>query len=94
MVGVSKHTVLKLLVDLGKVCGEYQFDNLVNLTVKTAQADEAWSFVHCKEKNIPEGLSESSEWATFGSGLVWTQRPNSSFRGTSVCAVLTTHGPS
>jgi len=52
--GVSKVTILKLLGDLGKACSDYQYDSLVNLTVRIAEADEIWSFVHCKEKNIPE----------------------------------------
>lgn len=66
MVGVSKHTVLKLLVDLGKACAEYQFNNLIGLKVNYAQADEAWSFVHCKEKNVPEHRQ-----GEFGVGDVW-----------------------
>lgn len=65
--GVSKPTILKLLADLGKACAAYQFENLVNLDVRIAQADEIWSFVHCKEKNIPrERIGE------FGVGDVWT----------------------
>jgi len=65
--GVSKVTILKLLADLGKACAEYQYGTLVNLGVKIAQADEVWSFVHCKEKNIPEGRV-----GEFGVGDVWT----------------------
>lgn len=65
--GVSKVTILKLLKDLGAKCALYQFHNLVNLTVKVAEADEIWSFVHCKEKNIPG--DRQGEW---GIGDVWT----------------------
>ena len=60
-------TILKLLADLGKACSEYQQGTLLGLNTKIAQADEVWSFVHCKEKNIPEGRI-----GEFGVGDVWT----------------------
>jgi IS1 family transposase len=51
-VGVSKVTVLKLLAEIGPVCLEYQRKALVNLPCKTLQADEVWSFISCKERNV------------------------------------------
>jgi IS1 family transposase len=65
-VGVSKVTVLKLLEDIGPVCLFYQQTTLVNLPCKKLQADEVWSFIGCKERNVPE-----DEKGT-GRGDCWT----------------------
>lgn len=65
MTGVAINTVVKLLVDLGKACAEYQQKNLVNLPCKTIQCDEIWAFVYAKEKNVPESLKGKA-------GDVWT----------------------
>ncbi len=51
-VGVSKVTVLKLLAEIGPVCLDYQRKTLVNLPCKTLQADEVWSFISCKERDV------------------------------------------
>jgi transposase-like protein len=40
MTGVAKGTVLKLLVDLGRACDEYQRRTLVDLRCKRIQCDE------------------------------------------------------
>ena len=66
MTGVAKNTVVKLLADLGKVCSEYQDITFRNLTCKRIQCDEIWSFVGCKEKNVPK------EEKRKGRGDVWT----------------------
>jgi IS1 family transposase len=52
MTGAAKHTILKLLVELGNACAEYIDKTLVNLPSKRIQCDEIWSFVGCKEKNV------------------------------------------
>lgn len=67
MVGVNKDTVLKLLVDLGCACSNYQDKALRNLPCKRIQVDEIWAFVYAKEKNIPEGMKGAP-----GVGDVWT----------------------
>jgi IS1 family transposase len=67
MTGVAKGTVLKLLVDLGKVCAEYQDKTLRNLTCSKIQCDEIWAFVYAKEKNVPKKMK-----GQFGIGDVWT----------------------
>jgi IS1 family transposase len=67
MADVAKGTVLKLLVDLGTACREYQDRMLRNLTCKKIQCDEAWSFCYAKEKNLPEELK-----GKLGFGDVWT----------------------
>lgn len=55
MTGVSKDTVVKLLVDLGTVCSIHQDQLMQNLTCKRLQVDEIWSFVYAKHRNVPEG---------------------------------------
>src|SRR4030042_4043740 len=48
------NTVVKLLRDVGRACLEYQDKAMHNLTCKTLQCDEIWSFVYAKAKNVPE----------------------------------------
>lgn len=66
MVDVSLVTVLKFLKDMGTVCSEYQDRILRNLPCQRVQADEIWSFVYAKDKNLP--LDEIGK----GKGSVWT----------------------
>jgi IS1 family transposase len=67
MTGISKPTILKLLVDLGTACKKYQDEKLRNLPCKRVQCDEIWSFCFAKDKNVPEKLR-----GQFGFGSVWT----------------------
>ncbi len=62
LVGVSKTTVLKLLVEVGAFCERYQDQTLRNLNCKMIQADELWAFVGAKPKH-----TENT-----GFGDVWT----------------------
>lgn len=62
---VSKPTVLKLLADLGVVCAEYHDAHVRNLAARRVQADEIWSFVGAKQKNVPE--ERRGQW-----GDLWT----------------------
>lgn len=66
MIGVSRNTVDKLLVDLGGVCSVYQDSAFRNLPCKRIQCDEIWSFVGCKEKNVT-AQSKAQGW-----GDIWT----------------------
>jgi IS1 family transposase len=68
MTGVAKNTVVKLLVDLGTACDEYQRRTLVNLRSRRIQCDEIWSFVYSKEKNATPKMRVAKGWA----GDVWT----------------------
>jgi len=52
MTGVTKVTILKLLVDLGATCAEYMNEAMVDLPCKRIQVDEIWQFVGCKQKNV------------------------------------------
>jgi len=67
MAGVAINTVQKLLLDVGEACAAYQDEHLRDLSCKTIEADEIWSFVYSKQKNIPEELR-----GQFGVGDVWT----------------------
>lgn len=67
MTGVAKNTVVKLLVDLGKACSEYQDNAFRNLTCQRLQCDEIWSFCYAKQKNVPDKFT-----GQFGYGDVWT----------------------
>ncbi len=67
MTGASKNTIVKLLADAGEACSEYQDRTLRNLPCKRLQADEIWSFVYAKQKNVPQEMR-----GQFGVGDVWT----------------------
>lgn len=62
----SINTVTKLLVDLGRVCGEYHYHNVKNLASQRVECDEIWSFVYSKEKNTTEEMKAE------GKGDAWT----------------------
>lgn len=64
--GVAKHTVLKLLKDLGCACASYHDAHVRNLRVRRLQCDEIWAFVGAKMKNT------SAEKIEQGWGDVWT----------------------
>jgi len=67
MTGVAKNTIMKLLIDIGKACDEYQNKVFRDLPCKRIQVDEIWSFCYAKEKNVPE----DKRWK-LGYGDVWT----------------------
>ncbi len=67
MCDVSKDTVMKLGVDLGKACAGYMDETFRNLTCKRLQIDEIWNFVYAKAKNVP-----AEKKGQFGVGDVWT----------------------
>ena len=71
--GVSKNTILKLLVDAGRACSEYQDQALRDLPCKRIQVDEIWSFVYAKQGNLPKTKQPPRR-----AGDVWTW--------TAVCA--------
>lgn len=63
--GASKVTILKLLAEIGAACAQYQRATLVNLPCKRLEADEVWSFVGCKERNVPrdeKGRGRGDAW--------------------------------
>lgn len=66
MTGISRKGVDRLLCDLGAACSEYQDKVFRNLTCKRLECDEIWSYVGCKEKNVPDDQKHQ------GRGDVWT----------------------
>ena len=65
--GVSKNTVLKLLVDAAAVVSGYMDRELRDLPCERIQVDEAWAFIYAKEKNVPAAKAPPPE-----AGDVWT----------------------
>jgi len=66
MLGVGKHTILRLLEDAGCACAAYHDTNVRNLRVTRAQCDEVWSFIYAKQKNV------TAEQMAEGAGDCWT----------------------
>ncbi len=51
MTGVAKKTVMRLLVEIGEVCADYQDKTFRNLRPRRWQLDELWGWIYCKDKN-------------------------------------------
>lgn len=66
MCGVAKLTVLRLLADVGTLCRDHHDKHVRGLQPKRIQADEIWSFIHCKAKNVPAAKSPAP-----GAGDSW-----------------------
>ncbi len=67
MTGVAINTVVKLLIEMGSACLDYQDRVMRDLPCKRLQADEIWSFVYSKAKNVP-----AEKRGQLGYGDVWT----------------------
>ena len=67
MTGVAKHTILKLIADVGSACADYQDRTFLNLKCKRIQCDEIWQFCYAKQRNVP-----AEKQGRFGYGDVWT----------------------
>jgi IS1 family transposase len=64
---VAFNSVVKLLIEAGKACSEYQDRAFRELPCKRLQLDEIWSFVYAKAKNLPDAKA-----APDIAGDVWT----------------------
>ena len=60
--GVARQTISDLLENVGFACSEYQDFTLRNLDCKIIEADEIWSFVGSKQKNVPEGHKDDIDY--------------------------------
>ena len=67
LTGVSINTVSKLLMDAGEACAAYHDENVRGVGSARIQADEIWSFVYAKEKNVGKAKD-----APAGAGDAWT----------------------
>ncbi len=67
LTGVSKNTVVKLMIDAGKACAAYHDEHVRNLKTKRCQVDEIWSFTYAKQKNVAKAKT-----APAGAGDTWT----------------------
>ena len=67
--GVAKGTILRLLESAGAVCAAYQDQVLRNLPCRRIQADEIWSFVFGRDRNI---TPKTRDHAPSQVGSVWT----------------------
>lgn len=61
----SINTVTKLLVDVGRACERFHDEKVRALKSTKLQADEIWSFVYSKQKNVPDGMENFA-------GDIWT----------------------
>jgi IS1 family transposase len=67
MTGVAKKTVIRLVVEVGAFCADYQDRVFRNLNCQRMQVDECWSFVYAKEKNVTADIAEKNP----GAGDAW-----------------------
>jgi IS1 family transposase len=68
MADCSINTVTGLLVTTGRFCSAFHDEMVRNVNAKRVQADEVWSFIAAKQKNVTEELREKNPAA----GDVWT----------------------
>jgi IS1 family transposase len=67
LTGVAKKTVMRLLVEVGEVCADYQDRAFRNLRCKRLQLDELWSWIYCKDRNRTEEIARKNPDA----GDIW-----------------------
>jgi len=67
MTGVAMKTVMRVLVEVGEVCADYQDKAFRNLNCQRLQLDEMWAWIYCKEKNRTEEIAKKHPDA----GDVW-----------------------
>jgi IS1 family transposase len=67
MTGVAKKTVMRLLIEVGEVCADFQDKAFKNLPCRHLELDEMWAWIYCKEKNRTEEIARKHPDA----GDVW-----------------------
>ena len=63
-------TVMRVLVEVGEVCADYQDKVFRNLELRRLQLDEMWCWIYCKEKNRTEEIAKRHPDA--GDVWLWT----------------------
>ena len=66
---VSLNTVKKLLADAGRACAAYHNEVVRGVKSRRIQADEIWSFVYAKQKNVEDAKAAPQE---AGDAWTWT----------------------
>lgn len=66
--GVAINTVVKLAVDAGAACADYQDQVMRDLKCQRMQIDEIWSFCYAKAKNVTPEIAAKNPFA----GDTWT----------------------
>jgi IS1 family transposase len=69
MTGVAKKTVMRLLVEVGAFCIDYQDRAFRNLKCRRIQVDELWAYVGAKQKNLTPA---NQERGAIGDIWLWT----------------------
>ena len=69
MTGVAKKTVIRLVVEVGTFCADYQDRVFRNLNCERMQVDECWSFVYAKQKNVTPDMAE--KYPNAGDAWLW-----------------------
>ena len=64
---MSFNTVVKLLVDAGRVCADLHDELVQGVTARSIQCDEIWSFTYAKQKNVAKAKDAPEE-----AGDTWT----------------------
>lgn len=67
MVGVSKQTVLTFILNMGRVCLNFEDALIRGLHCKHIEADEVWGFVGCKDRNVKHSKGKFDR-----AGSAWT----------------------
>jgi len=67
MTGIAKKTVMRVLVEVGTVCEDYQRRVFRNLTGRRWQLDELWGWNYCKAKNVTPEIAAKIP----GAGDIW-----------------------
>src|SRR5258706_9693117 len=67
LTGVSKPTVLRLLVEAGAAASKFQDQMFRNLTCQRLQVDEQWAFCYAKARNVTPQIAAKNPSA----GDVW-----------------------
>jgi len=95
---VSINTVTKLLIDAGHACAVFHDKTIRNVTSKSIQCDEIWSFSYAKAKNVrfaksaPEGAGDIWTWTGIDADskliVSWHVGDRSQYTGTSFMSDL------
>ena len=67
VLGISKNTVNKLLVEAGAACAAYHDEHVRGVSADRVECDEIWSYCYAKERNAP-----NAKGVIDGAGDLWT----------------------